>query len=299
MKRILCLALLVLFALTAFAETPATDRAGNAVSIPENPQRVVCLNPAAAQTMETLGLLDRLVAVDINTPAAVEATASLPQFDMMAPDVEQILALEPDLILITSMSMISGSNPYQQLLDLGVCIAEIPSSESISGIQEDILFLADCFGMHEEGQAVVDEMQAKIDEVAAIGATITEPKTVLFEISALPYIYSFGDGVYLDEMLDLIGAKNVLEGVNGWTPLAEEDAVLSNPDVILTNINYIDDPVGEILARPGWENVTAVANGDVYSIDNGSSTLANEHVVDALIEMAKTVYPDSFAALEN
>ena len=65
--------------------------------------------------------------------------------------------------------------------------------------------------------------------------------------------------------------------------------------MILTSVNYIDDPVAEILARPGWENVTAVVNADVYYIDNAAASLPNEHIVDALLEMAKAVYPEAYA----
>lgn len=300
MKKTLLSFLLVLalsLSLCAFAETPVTDRAGNPVTLPADPQKVVCLNSAACQTLETLGLLDRLVAVDTYSPMYVSGLDSLPQFDMMNPDIEQIAGLEPDLVIITGMSGISGDNPYQPLIDLGVCVVDIPSSTSIQGVEEDILFLADCFGMHEDGQAVVDQMQAKIDAVAAIGATITDKKTVLFEISALPAIYSFGSDTFMDEMITLIGATNVFGDQQGWLAVTEEDAVAANPDVILTNVNYLDDPVGEILARPGWENVTAVAEGQVYAIDNTASSLANEHIVDALVEMALAVYPDAYAEL--
>ena len=149
--------------------------------------------------------------------------------------------------------------------------------------------------MNADGQAIVDEMQGKIDEIAAIGATITEQKTVFFEIGALPYLYSFGTGTFLDEMITLIGAKNVLADQQGWVSVTEEDAVAANPDVILTSVNYVDDAVGEILSREGWQDVTAVANKDVYYIDNGASSLPNQHVVDALVEMAKAVYPDAYA----
>ena len=38
-----------------------------------------------------------------------------------------------------------------------------------------------------------------------------------------------------------------------------------------------------------------MANGDVYYIDNGASSLPNHHIVDALIEMAVAVYPDAYA----
>ena len=95
-------------------------------------------------------------------------------------------------------------------------------------------------------------------------------------------------------MIDLIGAENVLAGQEGWLSVEEESVVSANPDVILTNVNYIEDPVGEILARPGWEGVTAVQNGGVYTIDNKNSSLPNENIVQALKEMAKAVYPDLY-----
>ena len=114
MKKTLLSFLLVLalsLSLCAFAETPVTDRAGNPVTLPADPQKVVCLNSAACQTLETLGLLDRLVAVDTYSPMYVSGLDSLPQFDMMNPDIEQIAGLEPDLVIITGMSGISGDNP--------------------------------------------------------------------------------------------------------------------------------------------------------------------------------------------
>ena len=60
-------------------------------------------------------------------------------------------------------------------------------------------------------------------------------------------------------------------------------------------MNYIDAlSQSEILARPGWEGVTAVQNGDVYTIDNKTSSLPNENIVQALKKMAKAVYPDLY-----
>ena len=135
--------------------------------------------------------------------------------------------------------------------------------------------------------------------VGATGETITEPKTLLFEISPVPYLYSFGTGVYLNEMIELIGAKNVLADQEGWLSVTEESAVAANPDVILTSDNFSnEDPVAEILGREGWQNVTAVAEGQVAYIDNAASSLPNHHIVDALVEMAKAVYPDAYAELD-
>jgi iron complex transport system substrate-binding protein len=72
-----------------------------------------------------------------------------------------------------------------------------------------------------------------------------------------------------------------------------------NPDVIITNVDYIDDAVGVIKSSEGWENVTAIQNDAVYYIDANASNQPNNHVIDALIQMAKYVYPDEYADFED
>lgn len=295
--RILCalIAVVLTFSCAAFAAAPAEDRSGNPIVLPAEVNRIISLAPATTQILESLGVLDNLVAIDTQTPAYVQGVDHLPQFDMMTPDVEQIAALQPDIIYTSGMSYIEG-NPFQALTDMGVCVVDIPSSASIADVKLDIVFTAACLGMEAEGQALADEMQQAIDELSAIGATITDKKTVMFEISALPYIYSFGSGTFLDEMITLLGAENVFADQVGWLAITEESAVAADPDVILTSVNYIEDSVGEILSRTGWQNVSAVANKDVYYIDNGASSLPNHHIVDAMIEMALAIYPEAYAS---
>ena len=110
-----------------------------------------------------------------------------------------------------------------------------------------------------------------------------------------PSIYTFGKGTYLDEMITAIGAENVTGDQEGWVSISEEEAIAMNPDVILTNVDYIEDAVNVIKTSEGWENVNAIKNDEVYYIDATSSNQPNNHVVDAMIEMGKKVYPDQFA----
>ena len=295
--RFLCslIALCLMLSCAALAAVPTEDRNGNAIAVPAEVNRIVSLAPATTQILETLGVMDKVIAVDTQTPAYVEGTSHLPQYDMMTPDIEQLAQLQPDIIYTSGMSYIEG-NPFQALIDMGICVVDIPSSASIADVKKDIVFTAACLGMEAEGQAIADGMQEKIDELAAIGAGITDKKTVLFEISALPYIYSFGSGTFLHELIELLGAENVLGDQFSWISVTEESAVAANPDVILTSVNYIEDSVGEILSRPGWDSITAVANKDVHYIDNGASSLPNHHIVDAMVEMALAIYPEAYAA---
>ena len=208
--------------------------------------------------------------------------------------MEELIALKPDVLLVTNMSLYDQEDPYRPLMDLGVCVACVPTSDSIADIESDIAFVASVFGKEDEGKRIVDDMQAEVDRLAAVGATIKDKKSVYFEISAAPYMYSFGSGVFLDEMLSLLGAENILSGEEGWLGVTEEAVVAADPDVILTNVNYIDDPTGEIASRPGWDAVSAVKSGQVYYIDNMASSLPDHNIVKAMDQMAKAIYPEYY-----
>ena len=278
------------------AEKPTTNPSGAAVEIPDEIGSVVVLAPSIAETLTALGCGDLIVGYDLQSVGLAGLPADVPTFDLMQPDMEQLAALKPDVLFVSNMTLYDQSNPYQQLMDMGVCVLCVPNADSIAAIQEDIAFIAAAMGKTAEGDALIAEMQAELDRIAAIGATVTDKKSVYFEISAAPDLYSFGSGVFLNEMIELIGAENILADQEGWLAVDAETVVAANPDVILTNVNYIEDPVAEILGRSGWEGVNAVKNAQVFYIDNMASSLSNQNIVKALDQMAQAVYPDLYAA---
>jgi len=273
---------------------PTVDRAGNAIDVPENIETIVSLAPAITQVIEDLDALDRLVAVDTFSIFSVAGLDDLLQFDMMLIDLEQLLLLNPDVIFASEISFGMDADIFAPLIDAGVLVVKIPTSNSIDAIAEDVQFIADVLGLHAQGHALASEMQARIAEIRAIGATIAEPRTVLFEISPSPYIFSFGSGVFLNEMIEIVGAQNILANEIGWLPVSEEIVVYNNPDVILTNVSFLDDPVQEILIRDAWQGISAVANGDVHQITEDFTSLPNHRIIEGLGEMARAIYPEYF-----
>ena len=275
---------------------PTEDPSGASVSIPENIESIVVLAPSIAETVIALGQGDKIIGCDLNSVGLAGLPADIPTFDTINPDVEQLAALAPDVLLVSSLSLYDQEAPYRPLTDAGVCVICVPTSESIDGVKRDVAFLAAALSANEAGQAVLDKLNAELDALAATAASIpeSERRSVYFEISAAPWMYSTGVGTYLDEMITLIGGVNVLSDQTGWVSVEGETIVAANPDVIFTNVNYLDDPVAEILGRDGWAGVTAVVNQDVYSIDNMSSSLPNQNIVIALRQMAQALYPDYF-----
>ena len=278
------------------ASKPTTDPSGAEMSIPDSIDSIVCLSPAVNEVLIALGVGDSLVAYDTQSVGLEGIPADLPTLDMMQPDMETLASLKPDVLFVSNMTLYDQENPFQQLIDMGVCVLCVPSANSIAEIESSLSFIAAAVGKSAEGDALIDGMQAELDRIAAIGESITEKKTVYFEIGAAPNLYSFGSGVFLNEMIELIGAENILADQEGWLAVEGETVASANPDVILTNVNYLDDAVGEILSRSGWEGVSAIQNKQVYYIDNMSSSLSNHNIVKALDEMAKAVYPDAYGA---
>ena len=298
-KTIVLFLTLLLTSGSAVMASPTEDRAGEPIELPDKIETIISLAPSTTRVLTDLGLQEKLIAVDTYSAGYQPELASLPEFDMMTPDVEKLAEMKPDVIFITGMSLSGGSNPYQALIDLGIPVVGIPTSNSIDAIREDVLFIGECVGETDGAQALVDEMQAEIDEIAAIGATIEDKKTVAVEVSALPQLCYAGGSTYINEMIEIIGAENAYGESDPWASVTEEAAVETNPDVILTCTSYLPDPVGEILSRKGWENVTAIADKAVFQLDEESVNQPNHHITKALREMAEAVYPEKYASAKS
>jgi iron complex transport system substrate-binding protein len=274
------------------SELPTTDPAGNAIVVPEKIEKIVSLAPSITEILIEMGYADKLVAVDLQSKKLESLPEGLEYFELMSPDAERLVAMKPDIIFASTLSIGDGADVLSPLKEFGISVAYIPSSDSIDGIYKDIEFVAATLQNQAEGDRIVAEMRERIEEIRSLSETITDKKTVYFEISAAPYMYSFGKGVFLDEMIEIIGAENLLADQDGWISVSEELILSKNPQVILTNVNYIENPVEEIKERAGWDSVEAIKNGEIYYIDNMSSSLPNQNIVKALEEMLRAVYPE-------
>ena len=303
MNRFILLILITIIAITAMSCQPTQnpsptqvfDREENPVTPPSKVERIISLGPSNTEILVALGFADQIIATDAYSRDVEGLAADIPLFNMLVPDGERIIQLEPDVIIVTGMSRASGADPFKTVSDLGICVVIIPTSTSIAGIQEDIRFIAEVVGAVDKGNHIIAEMNKTISTVAAIGQTITDKKTVYYEISAeARRLYSFGSDVYLNEMLEIIGAINILADMKQWVAVSEEAILDRNPDVILAGNDALVPPARDIMSRPGWNTVTAVQNNDVYEIDAVASGRPSHRIVKPLLEMAKAVYPDVF-----
>lgn len=276
-------------------ETTVTDREGNEVKIPTKLERIISAVPSNTEVLVELGVGDKLVGVDKYSEGIEGLDEKLPKMDMNNPDAEAIIALEPDIIIASGHNKVgSAEDPYKAIVDAGIPVVYIPSSDSIDGIYKDIEFMASLVDKEKKGEEIISNMKEEIAKYEKLGKTVKEKKKVYFEIGPAPDLFTLGNSTFINEMIEIIGAENIFKDQEGWIPPTEESIIDANPDVILTTVNYVDDATGEILARDGWEDITAIKNKDVYYIDSNSASRPSHHILKALEEMSKVVYPDVF-----
>lgn len=271
-----------------------TTPQGEKIKVPNSIQRVVSLSPAVTQIINDLGQKDKLIAVDTQSPKYVSGLEKVQQTDLMNLDFEKIMALKPELLFVSDLTMFQSEDKIKKLQDKGTAVVVLPTEKNFKEIESNICLVATALNQKEKGEQLAGQMEKDITAFREQATRIRQKKRVLFEIAASPEIYSMGKDTYVNEMIETIGAENVMAKETGAIKVSEEAAIMSNPDVILTNVEYVPDPIHDILKMKGWEEVKAVKNKAVYSIDNERSSLPNQHIVQAMREMAKAVYPDEF-----
>jgi len=271
------------------------DREGNPIILPDRIERIISMGPSNTEVLVALGFGDIIIAADDYSSNIAGINPDIPMFSMMQPDGEQIINLMPDVMFVTGMSRAGGNDPFRVVADAGICLIYMPSSSSIEAIKEDIIFMASIMGVVEKGAEIIAEMESEIERISMVGATIAERKSVYFEVAAAPHMVSFGTGVFLDEMIELVGAVNVLADLDGWKSVSDEVIMAADPDVILTSVNYIAEPIIEIKTRPGWDAIKAVSDDAVFYIDTDASNRPSHNIVIALREIALAVYPEFYS----
>lgn len=255
-------------------------------------EKIISLSPGVTDILIDLNEANKIIAADTFSKDILEKNNINVSnvFDMLNPDAEKIISLDSDIIFINNLTAFYTKNSLLSLSNH--TIITITNSETLKGIEDDIYFLGKVLNADDRAKEVVSNMRTKIKEIKDIGDTITNKKTVYFEISALPNLYSFGSNVYLDDIINIIGAKNIFSNRNEWINVSEEDVVYLNPDIIFTSVDYVDNPVAEITNRAAWRDINAVKTSKVFFVEGTS--LPTHNIVSSIILMAKYIYPEEY-----
>ena len=273
-----------------------TDMTGREITFEKPVEKAVALTASDCEIIFALGAEEVLVGRGEYCDYPPEVTDIPSVQSGYDTNIEQIIALEPEVLFMATMAQ--TQEQVEQLEKAGIKVV-VSDAQDIAGTYTAIAMIGQILGKNEEAEQIIDAMKNAFEEIAE--NKLDGEKTIYFEVSPLQWgLYTAGAGTFMNEVAEMMGLKNCFADVAGWAPISEEQVLERNPDYILTITMYFGEgptPEEEITARPGWENVTAVKNGDILNLVNNELS----RPAPRLVEGAQMLYDfvvESLAAQE-
>ena len=268
------------------------DDLGRSVNIVNIPQRIISLAPSNTEILFALGLGEKIVGVTehCNYPSEALKKAQIGGFS--TPNIEKIIALQPDLILAAD---IHAKEIIPALEERGLAVFAL-APENLDGILEDIRMVGKITGQEKEAIKLVTQMGNRFKAVTDKTQNLNERPSVFYITWHNP-LYSVGSETTIHELIEMAGGINIAQDIVGHTTIDIETVIAHDPDVIIacTGHGEAEDEPFEWAKEEPWLEVTeARKNNRVYQIDADLVSRTGPRIVDALEEFASFIHPEIF-----
>ena len=279
------------------ADLPASivDVHGNEVTV-EDISRIVSMNGDVTEVVFALGLGENVVAVDTSATFPPEAL-ELPKIGYQRSlSAEGVLSMEPTVVIGNEDA--GPAAALEQIRATGVPVVVLESVNTIDGAARKIRGVATALGVPIRGEAIATKLEAQIEEVKQLVATVEErPTAVFLYMRGMDTLFLIGRQHLSHELFEASGAISggAAAGVNApFVPLTAEALTAVNPDCIvvltagLTSVGGIDG----LLQLPGIAQTTAAEEGCILDFDDQYFGGGGPRMGNVLMELLQAFHPD-------
>lgn len=269
------------------------DMTGRQIAMDEPATRIVALTAADCEILCALGAEDALVGRGeyCDYPPSVLEVPSVQSGSETS--VEQIIALEPQVVLMGTMAQ--SEEQISALRTSGIKVV-VSDAQTIDGVYQAIEMIGMVTGQEEDAGMLVGQMKDAFAEVEQGVPEMGEKKSVYFEVSPLEWgLWTAGSGTFMNEIAEMLDLRNIFSDVSGWAEVSQEQVIERNPDYIITVTMYYGDgprPEEEIMGREGWQDIAAVKNGNVIPANSDEITRPGPRLMDAARTLSLRIYED-------
>ncbi len=289
--------------------------------------RIVSLLPSSTEIVCALGFADALVgrSHECDYPAGVENLPPLtaPKFNpdgrsyeidqrvkavlqeslaVYRVDANLLKTLQPNIIVTQSQCDVCAVNfdevqrVCEQYLDTDAHIIALEPN-SLADVFADIQRVADALGVTERGRQLINELQRRMEAIAAKAQTLPKPRVATIEwIDPL-----MAAGNWVPTLVEMAGGENLFGTAGEHSPWMAWDAIVAaDPDVLVVmpcgfDIDRSCMEMDVLTARPEWQSLKAVQSGRVYITDgNQYFNRPGPRLVESLEILAEILHPEHF-----
>jgi iron complex transport system substrate-binding protein len=231
-----------------------------------HPERIVCLTEESTETLYLLGEERRIVGISGYTVRPARARREKPRVSaFLSAKTDKILALKPDLVIGFSDLQ---ADIARDLTKAGLNVL-IFNQRSVQEILNVILALSSLVGAADKGAALVQRLEAGLDEIREKAKAFGRRPRVYFEEWDEPMISGIR---WVSELVEIAGGEDVFsdqsssQAATGRIVSNANVVIEKSPDVILASWCGKKFRPERVAARPGWQEIPAVKAGELHEI---------------------------------
>ena len=267
------------------------DDLGRMVAINGTPQRIISLAPSNTEILFALGLGDQVVGVTMYCDYPPEALDKEKVGDYYGPDIEKIIALQPDLILGTDFHRFDLIPALEQQGFAVFAVAPQTLDDVLASIQK----IGEITGKEAEASQLVYGMRNKIQAMEGQTKELEQKPTVLYMTWHDP-MWTVGRNTWIDDLIKIAGGVNIFsDNFEGGAMVHIEWVILQNPEVIVTSEWSYD----WALNATELASTDASQTGRIYTFDDDLAQRPGPRLVQGLDWFAYLFHPDIFEEPED
>ncbi|MEX5284110.1 ABC transporter substrate-binding protein [Selenomonas sputigena] len=275
------------------------DDMGRDVTLPTKPERIVVLSASFLEPLHAVGG-DVVGRPDSKTQMPDYAKDKASVGAVYQIDMEKVLACKPDLVIVNK-----GMNEkLVPTLEENNIPALVLDMKSYDDVKREVSVFAQVTGEKEKGDALLKEMETKVQDVVA--RLPKDKKRIAILHSTAQGLSVQLDGSIAGSIAKMLGWDNVASGMTPMeknpdaAPYSMETLVEQNPEIIfVTSMGKLEEikqnMEATIAASPAWQSIPAIQKGQVYYLPQDLFLLSpGLRYPEAFETMAKLVYPEVF-----
>jgi len=281
-----------------------TDSTGAEITIPSHVESVATLREGITEIVCALGAKGKIIAVEDGVKSGTSGygafiTGIYPELKELDcpiigkdPNLEEMLRINPDVILIGGMGRLKWVEPLQTT-GLPVVVSHF---ETLENYMDDIRIVAQVVNAEPRAEELITYLQSKLDFVSSRVSNISgdEKVKVLFVGHDVYHVYT--TGTFEDTQIAAAGGINVAAEMTGWLPeVSPEQIITWNPDVIISLNGVSTD---DIINDAKIADVAAVKSKKVYALPESGWDFASPRALFAIEWLGTKFYPEKFADVD-
>lgn len=203
----------------------------------------------------------------------------------LRPNLEQIIEINPDLLVVADYI---DAAFIDQIKKTGINTHFLVKLDSIESINKNIISLGSAVCEQENAEKLVNSLTGNIEQIKK--RELTYNPTVLY---LFPSFFTAGINTTIDDLITSAGGINVgaLAGIDGNKKISREYILSVDPEIIIIGSYSPDEENFIELLRSDkvLGNLSAIKNGNVYTIETSHLTTVSHHIIKGIQELADII----------